>query len=136
MDPRRCVSQGRRPHPRHGFAVPTTAVRTIVTSVTNTSHAKPIRSGEADAQFAERAEGDREGVARCHGDAVVAAGRISEDPAATTAFVRSYLATHGAELAVGDRIIAGSMVAPVAVAPGDTLSVSFGPLGELRVGFA
>jgi 2-keto-4-pentenoate hydratase len=70
------------------------------------------------------------------GDAVVAAGRISEDPATTTAFVRSYLATHGAELAVGDRIIAGSMVAPVAVAPGDTLSVSFGPLGELRVGFA
>jgi 2-keto-4-pentenoate hydratase len=70
------------------------------------------------------------------GDAVVAAGRLSEDPATTTAFVRSYLAAHGAELAVGDRIIAGSMVAPVAVAPGDTLSVTFGPLGELRVGFS
>ena len=70
------------------------------------------------------------------GDVVVAAGRISEDPATTTAFVRSYLATHGAELAEGDRIIAGSMVAPVDVAPGDTLSVTFGPLGELRIAFS
>jgi 2-keto-4-pentenoate hydratase len=70
------------------------------------------------------------------GEAVVAEGRLSEDPAATTAFVRSYLATHGVTLAEGDRIIAGSMVAPVAVDPGDELHVTFGSLGELRVGFS
>jgi 2-keto-4-pentenoate hydratase len=70
------------------------------------------------------------------GDVVVATGRISEDPATTAAFVGSYLKTHSAELAEGDRIIGGSMVAPVAVAPDDTLSVTFGPLGELRISFS
>ena len=39
------------------------------------------------------------------------------------------------QLQEGDRIIAGSVVAPVAVAPGDELSVSFGPLGHLSVRF-
>jgi 2-keto-4-pentenoate hydratase len=66
---------------------------------------------------------------------VVAEGRLTEDPATTAAFVRTYLAAHGAELAEGDRIIAGSVVAPVAVAPGDELSVSFGELGHLSVRF-
>jgi 2-keto-4-pentenoate hydratase len=65
----------------------------------------------------------------------VAEGRLTEDPATTASFVRSYLAAHGAELADGDRIIAGSVVAPVAVAPGDELSVSFGALGHLSVRF-
>ncbi len=69
-------------------------------------------------------------------EVMVGEGGISEDPEATIAFVRSYLAVHGAELAAGDRIIAGSMVAPVAATPGDTLSVVFGPLGALRVSFA
>ena len=67
---------------------------------------------------------------------VVAQGRLTENPATTAAFVRTYLAAHGAELAEGDRIIAGSVVAPVAVAPGDELDVSFGPLGRLSVRFA
>jgi 2-keto-4-pentenoate hydratase len=67
--------------------------------------------------------------------AVVAEGRLVEDPATTATFVRSYLAAHGAALEAGDRIIAGSVVAPVAVTPGDDLSVSFGPLGHLSVGF-
>jgi 2-keto-4-pentenoate hydratase len=66
---------------------------------------------------------------------VVAAGRLVEDPATTVAFVGSYLAAHGAALRAGDRIIAGSVVAPIAVVPGDELSVSFGPLGHLSVGF-
>jgi 2-keto-4-pentenoate hydratase len=66
---------------------------------------------------------------------VVAEGRLVEDPATTAAFVRSYLASHGADLREGDRIIAGSVVAPVAVVPGDELSVSFGPLGQLSVRF-
>jgi 2-keto-4-pentenoate hydratase len=68
--------------------------------------------------------------------AVVAQGRLTEEPAATAAFVRAFLATHGATLAPGDRIIAGSVVPPVAVTPGDELIVTFGPLGELRVAFA
>jgi 2-oxo-hept-3-ene-1,7-dioate hydratase len=63
-------------------------------------------------------------------------GRLVEDPAVTAQFVRSYLEGHGAALAPGDRIIAGSVVAPVAVAPGDELQVSFGPLGTLSVRFA
>jgi 2-keto-4-pentenoate hydratase len=67
---------------------------------------------------------------------VVAEGRLSEDPATTASFVRTYLAAHGAELQAGDRIIAGSVVAPVAVAPGDELNVSFGALGTLSVHFA
>ncbi len=75
-------------------------------------------------------------VAVTRGDATVAEGGLSEDPAATVAFVRAFLAAHGATLVPGDRIIAGSMIAPLAVAPGDGLHVSFGPLGELAVGFA
>ena len=66
---------------------------------------------------------------------VVAEGMLVEDPAATLLFVRSYLASHGAALQPGDRVIAGSVVAPVAVAPGDELDVSFGPLGRLSVRF-
>ena len=75
-------------------------------------------------------------VAVTKGDATVAEGGLSEDPAVTVAFVRAFLAAHGAALLPGDRIIAGSMIAPFAVAPGDGLHVSFGPLGELAVGFA
>jgi 2-oxo-hept-3-ene-1,7-dioate hydratase len=66
---------------------------------------------------------------------VMAEGVLTEDPAATLLFVRSYLAAHGAALVPGDRIIAGSVVAPVTVAPGDELDVSFGPLGRLSVRF-
>jgi 2-keto-4-pentenoate hydratase len=65
----------------------------------------------------------------------VAEGRLVEDPATTLAFVRSYLTAHGAQLREGDRIIAGSVVAPVAVSGGDALHVSFGPLGRLSVAF-
>lgn len=68
-------------------------------------------------------------------DTCITEGRLTEDPTATTEFVRSYLAAHGAELRDGDRIIAGSLVAPVAVAPGDSLHVTFGPLGVLRIAF-
>jgi 2-keto-4-pentenoate hydratase len=66
---------------------------------------------------------------------VVAEGVLVEDPAATVLFVRSYLATHGALLQPGDRIIAGSVVVPITVAPGDELDVSFGRLGDLSVRF-
>ncbi len=62
---------------------------------------------------------------------VVAEGRLTKDPAVTVAFVRSYLAAHGTALEPGQRIICGSVVPPVAVAPGDALDVSFGPFGGL-----
>ncbi len=68
--------------------------------------------------------------------ALVAEGRLTKDPAATVAFVRSYLSAHGSRLEPGQRIICGSVVPPVSVAPGDVPEVSFGPLGTLRVGFA
>jgi 2-keto-4-pentenoate hydratase len=71
-----------------------------------------------------------------NGAAVVADGAITEDPARTVAFVQSYLATHGAVLQEGDRVIAGSMVAPLAVIPGDALHVTFGTLGDLHVAFS
>jgi 2-keto-4-pentenoate hydratase len=64
-----------------------------------------------------------------------AEGRLVEEPATTAAFVRSFLAAHGAALQEGDRIIAGSMVAPLAVAAGDHVVVGFGPLGELGLRF-
>ncbi len=69
-------------------------------------------------------------------DHEIATGAITEDPRDTVAFVRTFLAAHGATLAPGDRIIAGSVVAPVSVAAGDSLVVSFGLLGSLRVAFS
>ena len=65
----------------------------------------------------------------------VAEGRLVEDPATTVAFVQSFLASFGATLEPGDRIIGGSVVAPLPVAPGDALEVSFGALGRLSVRF-
>jgi len=67
--------------------------------------------------------------------APVAEGKLTKDPAVTVAFVRSYLSAHGSALEPGQRIICGSVVPPVPVAPGDALDVSFGPLGTLRVAF-
>jgi 2-oxo-hept-3-ene-1,7-dioate hydratase len=70
------------------------------------------------------------------GQLVAEGGRISQDPAATVDFVRSFLAAHGSTLEPGHRIIAGSIVPPIPVAPGDSLHVDFGPLGRLSVRFA
>ena len=67
---------------------------------------------------------------------VLAEGSIVEDPATTVSFVRSFLATHGAALEPGQRIIAGSVVAPLSVAAGDELHVAFGRLGNLSIAFA
>ena len=67
---------------------------------------------------------------------VVAEGRLEEDPADTVAFVHRFLAAHGAALEPGQRIICGSLVAPVAVAPGDArrrhVRPARPPLRELR----
>jgi 2-keto-4-pentenoate hydratase len=62
-------------------------------------------------------------------------GSLVEDPLVTATFVDSFLSAHGAALEPGQRIIAGSLIAPIAVAPGDSLSVTFGPLGALSVRF-
>jgi 2-keto-4-pentenoate hydratase len=67
---------------------------------------------------------------------VVAEGGLTKDPDLTVAFVRNFLAAHGAALESGQRIICGSVVPPVAVAPGDALDVSFGPFGALSVAFS
>jgi 2-keto-4-pentenoate hydratase len=75
-------------------------------------------------------------VAVTKGGSLVAEGRPEEDPVETVAFVRRFLARHGATLEPGHRIIAGSMVAPIAVAPQDEGRVEFGPLGVLHVRFA
>jgi 2-oxo-hept-3-ene-1,7-dioate hydratase len=69
-------------------------------------------------------------------EGVVAEGRITEDPADTVAFVRAFLAAYGATLASGDRIIGGSVVAPVSVSAGDDLLVDFGELGRLSIAFS
>ena len=68
--------------------------------------------------------------------AVVATGMLEEPPAVTVEAVRSFLNAHGAQLMAGDRIIAGSMIPALAVAPGERLSVGFGRLGDLDVQFA
>jgi 2-keto-4-pentenoate hydratase len=70
------------------------------------------------------------------GSVVAQDGRLTEDPATTVTFVRRFLAEHGASLEPGDRIIAGSVLPPIAVVPGDALDVSFGPMGALRAAFS
>jgi 2-keto-4-pentenoate hydratase len=66
----------------------------------------------------------------------VADGRLGERPEATIGVVRSFLDAHGAQLRPGERIIAGSLIAPMDIAPGDRLDVSFGVLGSLSVAFS
>ncbi len=68
--------------------------------------------------------------------AIVAEGRLTKDPSVTVEFVRAFLSAHGAALEPGQRIICGSVVPPVAVAPGDTLDVTFGPFGALEINFS
>ena len=63
-------------------------------------------------------------------------GRLTEDPEVTIGVVRSFLAAHGATLAAGDRIIAGSLIAPLPMERGDQLEVEFGPLGRLDARFS
>jgi 2-keto-4-pentenoate hydratase len=63
-------------------------------------------------------------------------GSLLEDPTTTASFVEGFLASHGAVLEPGQRIIAGSLTPPVSVAAGDELVVTFGPLGRLSVTFS
>jgi 2-keto-4-pentenoate hydratase len=65
----------------------------------------------------------------------VADGLLRERPEATIGVVRAFLGAHGARLRPGERIIAGSLIAPMDIAPGDRLDVSFGVLGSLSIAF-
>jgi 2-keto-4-pentenoate hydratase len=63
-------------------------------------------------------------------------GQLTEAPEVTVAVVRSFLAAHGGTLAPGDRIIAGALIAPLPIEPGDQLEVEFGTLGRLTARFS
>jgi 2-keto-4-pentenoate hydratase len=65
----------------------------------------------------------------------VAEGQLVEAPADTIEVVRAFLEAHGAELLPGHRIIAGSLIAPLTVEPGEQLEISFGALGSLAATF-
>jgi 2-oxo-3-hexenedioate decarboxylase len=73
-----------------------------------------------------------EGVVKVAGQ-VVARGALNEEPTKTIDYVRRYLAERGADLAPGDRIIAGSLIAPMTIGSGDHFDVELGPLGSIRV---
>ena len=60
---------------------------------------------------------------------VRATGALSEPPSVTVEVVRNFLEAHGATLSAGDRIIAGSIITPLPIAPGEEVTVTFGPLG-------
>ena len=68
--------------------------------------------------------------------AVVAERAPDRGPGDDRDFVRRSSPPTAPRSSPGQRIIAGSVVAPVAVVPGDALSVSFGSLGQLSVRFA
>jgi 2-keto-4-pentenoate hydratase len=68
--------------------------------------------------------------------AELAQGALTEEPAVTLEAVATFLARHGAKLEPGHRVIAGSLIPPLALAAGDSLSVDFGRLGSLGVTFS
>jgi 2-oxo-3-hexenedioate decarboxylase len=55
------------------------------------------------------------------------------DGEAIAGHVREFLAAHGAELAAGEWIIAGSLTPPVALKPGEQLEVTIEDLGSVSV---
>jgi 2-keto-4-pentenoate hydratase len=59
----------------------------------------------------------------------------TEDPAETVARVAGFLAAHGAQLRPGERIIAGTLVTPIPVGPGDEVEVDLAALGTIGLRF-
>jgi 2-keto-4-pentenoate hydratase len=60
----------------------------------------------------------------------------SVDLAATIALVADLLGSAGERLKAGDRIICGSLTAPVPVAPDERVEVDLGPLGTVELALA
>jgi 2-keto-4-pentenoate hydratase len=56
---------------------------------------------------------------------------LTGDPASVVAHVATHLAALGERLRAGEVIIAGSIIPPIAVTPGDRLRYRLEPLGEL-----
>jgi 2-keto-4-pentenoate hydratase len=70
------------------------------------------------------------------GEMVVAmpvAGRVPGDLAELVLHVANVLGRYGESLLAGDRVISGSYTDPIDIAPGDRITVDYGPLGELSV---
>lgn len=73
----------------------------------------------------------RNGAEVARADAAAAAGDLVE----VVRLVARFLAPFGDGVRAGDRIIAGGLVASVAVAPGDAVTVELGALGGVDVRF-
>jgi 2-keto-4-pentenoate hydratase len=70
--------------------------------------------------------------------AIVATGsgaNVLGDPRTALAWIANDLAQRGAGLKAGEIITTGTCVAPVPIAPGDSVVADFGPLGTVAVGF-
>jgi 2-keto-4-pentenoate hydratase len=66
----------------------------------------------------------------------VAGGGLLERPEVTVEVVRTFLNHYGARLQAGERIIAGSLIAPLTIAPGDRVDVSYGAFGSIGIAFS
>lgn len=60
-------------------------------------------------------------------------GRVPEDLATVVVSAATILGRYGWALEAGDRIICGSYIEPVDIAPGDQLTAELGPLGRISV---
>jgi 2-keto-4-pentenoate hydratase len=61
------------------------------------------------------------------------AGRVPEDVATVVVSAAAILGRYGEALEPGDRIICGSYIEPVDIAPGDELVAELGPLGRIGI---
>ena len=62
--------------------------------------------------------------------------KVFGDPILSLVWLANELARHGLALAAGDVVTTGVVTDPVSLAPGDRALADFGPLGEVRIGFA
>jgi 2-keto-4-pentenoate hydratase len=66
-------------------------------------------------------------------EAVADVAQAGEDPVEIVRHVTGLLAPLGVSLQPGDRIIAGSLTAPLPVAPGDSIGVEIDPIGSISL---
>ncbi len=99
-------------------------------------HEAVVFGKEGSGRFGSSLEGVA-AIASRNGERV-AEGDLSLVPADLAEVVRHVadsLAAVGEHLRAGERIIAGSLVKPIEVAPGDRVSADLGPLGTVEVRF-